>query len=226
MTQKKRNDGLSVVLAVTPIMAFVIAAIVVLASIDVSENSMAYSQKESYNYDSHTGMKPGEYAAGTVSSIQNDENSNPIWIVSGLWKGSLIMDISNKGVDIQSTNSTNLTASSITTPTILNNTTTNLPIASFKSIFSMIMANGSAMHKHSIYNFILTEMSMPDNNTSEFNGTATITMKDIPIQSVPVSIKILDDNVISIWADPIKLNNHFGDTPIFSSVMKYVLIKK
>lgn len=231
MTQKKRNDGLSVVLAVTSIMAFVIAAFVVLASIAVSENSMAYPQKASYNYDSHAGMKPGEYAVGTISSIQNDENGNPTWIVSGLWKGSLVMDKSNKGVDIQSTNATNLTASlsssATTTPTILNTTTTtNLPIASFKSIFNMIMTNGSAMHKHSIYNFILTEMSMPDNNTSEFNGTATITMKDVPIQSVPVSIKILDDNVISIWADPIKLNKHFGDTPIFGTVMKDVIIKK
>jgi Tfp pilus assembly protein PilV len=226
MTQKKRNDELSVVLAVTAIMTFVIVAIVVLASAAVSESSMAYPQKASYNYDSHAGMKPGEYAAGTISSIQNDENGNPTWIVSGLWKGSLVMDISNKRVDIQSTNATNLSSSATTTPTIPNTTTTNLPIASFKSIFSMIMTNGSAMHKHSIYNFILTEMSMPDNNTSEFNGTATITMKDVPIQSVPVSIKILDDNVISLWADPIKLNKHFGDTPIFGTVMKDVIIKK
>ena len=51
-------------------------------------------------------------------------------------------------------------------------------------------------------------------------------MKNGPIQSVPISIKILDGNVISIWADPTKLNNHFGNTPTFCTVTKDVIIKK
>ncbi len=58
------------------IMGLVISAIVVLASATASENSMAFPQKESYNYEPHEVMKPGEYAAGTVSSIQNDKESN------------------------------------------------------------------------------------------------------------------------------------------------------
>lgn len=28
-------------------------------------------------------MKPGHYAAGTIASIQNDENGNPSWVLSG-----------------------------------------------------------------------------------------------------------------------------------------------
>ena len=55
-------------------------------------------------------MKPGEYAAGTVASIQNDENGGPTWIISGLWKGSLITDKSKEGVGSQSINATNSTA--------------------------------------------------------------------------------------------------------------------
>jgi hypothetical protein len=51
-------------------------------------------------------------------------------------------------------------------------------------------------------------------------------MKNGPLQSVPISIKILDGNVISIWADLTKLNNHFGNTPIFGTVTKDVIIKK
>jgi hypothetical protein len=172
------------------IMGLVISTVVVLASATASENSMAYPQKESYNYEPHEVMKPGEYAAGTVSSIQNDE----------------------------ATNST----SAMTTL----NTTAKLPTASFEAVFNMIMTNGSAVHKHSIYDFILTEMAMPDNKTSVFNGTATITMKNVPVQSIPISIKILSGNIISIWTDPTKLNNHFGDTPIFGTVMKDVIIKK
>jgi hypothetical protein len=62
----------------------------------------------------------------------------------------------------------------------------------------MIMTNGSGMHEPAMYNLTLTEISVPDNKTSEFNGTATITMKNGPVQSVPVSIKILDGNIISV----------------------------
>jgi hypothetical protein len=29
-------------------------------------------------------MRPGLYAFGTIASLQNDENGNPTWIVSGL----------------------------------------------------------------------------------------------------------------------------------------------
>ena len=201
------------------IMGLVISTVVVLASATASENSMEYPQKESYNYEPHEVMKPGEYAAGSVSSIQNDENSNPTWIVSGVWKGSLIMNKSKE--DIQNNNATNSTSAMTTL-----NTTAKLPTASFEAVFNMIMTNGSAVHKHSIYDFILTEMTMPDNKTLVFNGTATITMKNVPVQSVPISIKILGGNIISIWTDPTKLNNHFGDTPIFGTVMKDVIIKK
>jgi hypothetical protein len=34
-------------------------------------------------------MKPGQYAGGTIASIQNDESGNPAWILSGYWKASL-----------------------------------------------------------------------------------------------------------------------------------------
>ena len=76
MVQKKRNDPSSLVLTIMAIWGLVISTIVVLASATASENSMAYPQKESYNYEPHEVMKPGEYAAGTISSIQNDEKSN------------------------------------------------------------------------------------------------------------------------------------------------------
>lgn len=50
----------------------------------------------------------------------------------------------------------------------------------------MIMTNGSAMHEHAIYNLTLTEISIPANKTSVFNGTATITMKNGPVHSISV----------------------------------------
>jgi hypothetical protein len=221
---KKEGDRSSSILTVTAIMASAIAAIIVFASAGVSENGIAYPQKESYNYGHHAMMKPGEYSAGTVASIQNDENGSPTWIISGLWKGSLITDKSKEGVGSQSINATNSTATTKNTTTTSSNTA-NLPTARFEAMLNMIITNGSAMHEHAIYNLTLTEIFVPDNNTSVFNGTATITMKNGPVQNVPVSIKILDGNVISIWADP-TINNHFGNTPIFGTATKDVIIKK
>jgi hypothetical protein len=104
--------------------------------------------------------------------------------------------------------------------------TSNLPNATFHSKFNMVMTNGSAKHDHDIYNFELTNISNPDNSTSIFNGTATITMRQGPVDDVPVSIKRIDNNVLSIWADPTKINNHFGNTPIFGTIEKLIKVEK
>jgi hypothetical protein len=45
------------------------------------------------------------------------------------------------------------------------------------------------------------------------------------IDNVPVSVGFMDDNVISIWADPSKVNNHFGNRPIYGTVEKYIIIE-
>ena len=69
-------------------------SLIVSAAILVSEiiqnNTIAYpQQKQGYSYHNKMMMQPGVYASGTISSLQNDENGNPTWIVSGIWKGSL-----------------------------------------------------------------------------------------------------------------------------------------
>jgi hypothetical protein len=153
--------------------------------------------------------KPGEYAAGTIASLQNDKNGKPEWIVSGLWKGSL----------------TNLTSAM---PSSSSNTTTNknVPTATFNAIFNMVMLNGTATHKHQISNFTLTSISMPNEKTVVSNGTATITMKEGPVNAVPLSVRTMEDNVISITPDPAKTKDHFGNTPIYGTIAEDVRIKK
>ncbi len=155
---------------------------------------------------------PGQYAGGTISSIQNDESGTPAWILSGLWKGALTnMDKSNPD---------------FSTPTVNNNNNDNLPTATFEAEFDMVMLNGSALHKHSIYNFTLADISKVDDKNYQANGTATVTMKDGPVNNVPLSIKSMNNNVISIWVDPTKVNNHFGKTPIFGLIQQDIVIKK
>ncbi len=157
-------------------------------------------------------IQPGLYASGTIASLQNDKDGKPAWIVSGIWKGSLI----------------NMTSAAMMSSSSANGTTSkqNLPTATFNTVFEMVMLNGSALHKHQISNFTLTGMPMPNEKTVVYNGTATITMKEGPVNDVPLSIRTLDDNVISIWVDPAKTMNHFGNTPIYGTITQEVLVRK
>ena len=184
--------------------SLIVSAAILVSGI-IQNNAIAYpQQKQGYSYDDKMMMQPGSYAFGTIASLQNDENGNPIWIVSGLYKASLSMN--NKTQD--------------------GATTGSLPNATLNSKFNMVMTNGSALHDHKMYDFTLTDMSMPNNSTTVFNGTATITMRQGPVPDVPVSIKAMENNALSIWVDPTKINNHFGNTPIFGTIERLLEVEK
>jgi hypothetical protein len=183
--------------------SLIVSAAILVSGI-IQNNAIAYpQQKQGYSYDDKL-MKPGSYAFGTIASLQNDENGNPIWIVSGLYKASLSMNNKTQG----------------------GAATGSLPNATVDSKFNMVMTNGSAMHDHEIYDFTLTDMSMPNNSTAVFNGTATITMRQGPVPDVPVSIKAMENNAVSIWVEPTKIQNHFGNTPIFGTIEKLLEVEK
>ena len=183
--------------------SLIVSAAILVSGI-IQNNAIAYpQQKQGYSYDDKM-MKPGSYAFGTIASLQNDENGNPIWIVSGLYKASLSMNNKTQG----------------------GAATGSLPNATVDSKFNMVMTNGSAMHDHEIYDFTLTDMSMPNNSTAVFNGTATITMRQGPVPDVPVSIKAMENNAVSIWVEPTKIQNHFGNTPIFGTIDKLLEVEK
>jgi hypothetical protein len=183
--------------------SLIVSAAILVSGI-IQNNAIAYpQQKQGYSHDDKM-MKPGSYAFGTIASLQNDENGNPTWIVSGLYKASLSMN--NKTQDGAATGS--------------------LPNATVDSKFNMVMTNGSAMHDHEIYDFTLTDMSMPNNSTTVFNGTATITMRQGPVPDVPVSIRAMENNAVSIWVEPTKIQNHFGNTPIFGTIEKLLEVAK
>jgi hypothetical protein len=117
----------------------------------------------------------------------------------------------------------------MSSPSSANSTTTskgNLPTAIFNAVFNMVLLNGSALHEHQISNFTLTGLSMPSKTTTVYNGTATITMKEGPVNDVPISVRTLNDNAISLWVDPAKTMNHFGNTPIYGTIAQEVLVRK
>ena len=192
---------------------FIVSA-AILVSGAIQSSAIAYPQQKQGYSQHNTMVQPGLYAFGTIASLQNDENGNPTWIVSGLWEGSLT-NKTQGGEGNQTGTTTNASTA-----------TASLPNATFHSKFNMVMTNGSAMHDHEIYDFTLADISKTNNSTIVYNGTATITMRQGPVPDVPISIKTMDNNTISIWADPTKLNNHFGDTPIFGIIAKLLNVEK
>jgi hypothetical protein len=95
-----------------------------------------------------------------------------------------------------------------------NSTGLNSNNAVFNAQFSMAKLDGSAKHSHTISNFKV--MGNPVNSTSgtTYNGTATISMKEWPVDNVPVTISLSSNGDFSIMVDPKTTSNHFGNTPI------------
>ena len=157
---------------------------------------VSYEENQVMAYSRAYGK--GNFTFGTISSIQNDESGNPAWVVSGHWKANLLSNQSNV------TSQGNISSSSGPT---------------FNASVEMIMLNGTAAHTRTITNFVLANTSMPNNMTRIFNGTSTASMREGPVTDIPTGISIMGDKVISIWLDPSKINNHFGNTPIYGIVM-------
>jgi hypothetical protein len=80
------------------------------------------------------------------------------------------------------------------------------------------MLNGTAPHKHSVTDFKNTGNPRSGMATT-YNGTATVTMKGMATPNVPISIKLMGC-AMSLWIDPTKVMNHFGNTPIYGFVNK------
>jgi hypothetical protein len=144
---------------------------------------------------------------GMISSIQNDEQGQPAWIVAGHW----MMEMASQ----------NDTTTSNMTGGISN-------IAGFDATLHMVMLNGSAMHNHEISNFAQTGDATFDSSTNSttITGTATITMREGPVPNVQTTIEIGQDEVIAISPDPAALENHFGDTPIYGIVVSPEMIEE
>ena len=85
--------------------------------------------------------------------------------------------------------------------------------------FYMIKTDGTSKHTHSIYDFKLNEDPIvnTDTNSTILKGTSTVTMKEGPVSDVPTEIMLLGNSAFSIFLQPIKVNNHFGDGPIYGN---------
>jgi len=85
--------------------------------------------------------------------------------------------------------------------------------------FYMVKTDGNSSHSHEIYDLSLNTPIINNTwrNSTLINGMTTVTMKEGPITNVPTNITIMGDSAISIWMDPSKVDNHFGDSPIYGT---------
>ena len=90
----------------------------------------------------------------------------------------------------------------------------NLSDSGFHTTFSMLMKNGTSYHMHQISNATIEDVEMDGNNTI-MKGSVTVTMRDVPVSNVPTTWTIYNNNTLAISMDPTKIDNHFGDTPIY-----------
>ena len=141
-------------------------------------------------------------AAGNIASLQNNASGRQAWLLSGTWEMLVFKP--------------RFEENKIKPPTV-----------TFDSIFDMVRLNRAAKHGHtiSLSDFNLTSVNNFMNSTdhvsrSTFNGTSKITMQGSSQNNVPTSIKIMDEGTISLWIDPSKINNHFGNTPIYGIISK------
>lgn len=133
-------------------------------------------------------------AVGTIASLQNNETGKQTWIVSGVWR--------------------------LIVPEPLQITSSHPPSSAiFHAVFEMIKTNGKGIHSHSIHNFKLNHTYI-NNSIIVFSGTGTITMKEGPDTNVPLKISIVNQGTMSLWIDPTKTGNHFGNTPIYGTVSR------
>ena len=144
-------------------------------------------------------LRNENFTFGAISSIQNDQNGKPDWIITGHWKTNLLSEDASKKVT--------------------GNTTSPFARSPFDAQMEMIRLNGTAGHTHTITNFVLANGSQSTNVTKVFNGTSTASMREGPITDIPTTIRIMGDKVISIWLDPSRIESHYGNTPIYGIVM-------
>ncbi len=90
----------------------------------------------------------------------------------------------------------------------------NLSDSGFHATFSMVMKNGTAYHMHQMSNATIEDVRMDGNNTI-MQGSVTVTMRDGPVSNVPTTWTINNNNTLAISMDPSKVNDHFGNTPIY-----------
>ena len=148
-----------------------------------------------YGFSSVVSVPPdlvkGNYDFGHILGVQNNGQDNTTSLLFGTWKSNL-----NK-----QTNSETNNASSI-----------------FNAAIEMTKPDGTMKHTHALTNFVLSNSSNTNSNTTVYNGTSNISLKEGPVNAIPTGIKVVNKGVLSIWLNPESVKDHFGDDWVYGIV--------
>jgi hypothetical protein len=149
-------------------------------------------------FEGSVGLSDVKNLRGNIISVQVDNSSSPLWILSGKWR-----------IDDFSENKTNYV--------------TNLKLS---ANITMVSTNGTGEHKHRLIDFRLTNLTF-SNRLAIMNGTASLVTSGneqpgLPalMMNIPITTKIENLRIISIYIDKKISNHHFGESPIFGSVLR------
>jgi hypothetical protein len=153
------------------------------------------------NTTATTTAQGNNILSGAISGIQLDEMAAPAWITSGHWELQSDAPLFRAGNGTGATNA-------IAEPTVTDFQAT---------IYMVMVADGTGLHKHEISDFQQTGVLYDTGNVTIVNGTMTITMPDGPHENVFGYINLQNDK-ISVWANQTQVEEHFGPTPIYGII--------
>jgi hypothetical protein len=149
-------------------------------------------------FEGSVGFSDVKNLRGNIISVQVDNSSSPLWILSGKWR-----------IDDFSENKSNYV--------------TNLKLS---ANITMVSTNGTGEHKHRLIDFRLTNLTF-SNRLAIMTGTASLVTSGneqpgLPalMMNIPITTKIENLRIISISIDKKISNHHFGESPIFGSVLR------
>lgn len=87
-------------------------------------------------------------------------------------------------------------------------------VFTFNAIINMAKPNGSEAHQHLINDLMIPYAPFDQANSTIIKGTTTITMDNgFFVSNEPTTITLSEKN-ISVYFDPTKIENHFGNQSI------------
>jgi hypothetical protein len=93
-------------------------------------------------------------------------------------------------------------------------------VFTFDALINMTKLDGSEYHEHRVRDLVIPYAPINHSNSTIISGTTTITMNSgFFISEVPTNIT-LNEMDISVYFDPAKLNNHFGNQTIKGAVTR------
>ena len=137
--------------------------------------------------------------AGIIASLQlAPDRLAPEWVTAGYWEIESDMPLLGGTNESQPT------------------------VTDLNAIVEMTrLDDGTFLHTHTFSDFRQSEILFSAENTTTINGTMNVVSErgpTEPFENVPVYIT-LQNNLISIFVDPVATENHFGPTPISGIIL-------